>query len=127
MVVAGAVHEDPTQPRGGPLGVPEPGQLLLGRQERVLRHVLGHLGAGDDDGQPVQVGKMKIDQVIEGFTIALACSRDQIQRVLPRARRSRRPVDANRSVDLNGAARRLSLSTPVVPLQIGATAQISLT
>src|SRR6185437_12250599 len=43
---------------------------------------------------------VKIDQFVEGFTIALACSRDEIQRVLPRARRSRRRVGANRSVEL---------------------------
>jgi hypothetical protein len=64
---------------------------------------------------------VKIDQFVEGFTIALACSRDEIQRVLPRARRSRRPTGANRSVDLadGGGLDRAC--------RIGATAQMLLT
>jgi hypothetical protein len=31
----------------------------------------------------MQVGQVQIDELSEGFTIALACSRDEIQRVPP--------------------------------------------
>jgi hypothetical protein len=86
VVVAGPIDEDPAEPRHETLGIAESRQLLPGGEERVLGHVLGHLWPGDHDRQPVEVGEVKIDQFVEGFTIALACSRDEIQRVLPRAR-----------------------------------------
>jgi hypothetical protein len=83
LTVAGAVDENPPDPRQEAIGISKLGQLSPGGQECVLGNVFGTIGSGDDEREPMEIGEMDVDQLIECLTVAPRCTRDEIQVVPP--------------------------------------------
>ena len=68
--VATCVHEDPPEPGIELLRVAEPGEMLPGGDERILRGVLGiGFGSQDREGRPVQATTPGGDERVEGSVI----------------------------------------------------------